>query len=321
MEPAGKKLLAGFIILFFFNAIPAFCGKILEKTYPVRPGGALSLICTLGDITVEGSPREELKLRIESNKDIEKNFELSFTQVGDSLSIRVDKRRGLGFFNFFKLFGKLRLFLSVPREFNLHLRTGGGSVRISSVSAVVEARTSGGEIKCEQVEGALSVHTSGGDIILAEIHGSLKAGTSGGDIIVRAAEGELTIRTSGGDIELEAINGGVEARTNGGDIVARRLSGKLLARTSGGDIKARFSSSPSGDCQLHTSGGGIKLYLPRNSNAYISARTSGGKVRAEIPIETTGEKKMGQLQGQLGHGGPRLSLKTSGGNIDIIPAD
>ncbi|HUU29769.1 MAG TPA: DUF4097 family beta strand repeat-containing protein [archaeon] len=341
MKTFGGKILGLIIILIVCAFSSAYCAKTLEKSFPIGPGGALTLINKAGSITLEGSSRSDVHLKIESTKDIEENFELTFERLGDSLFIRTERKSNLKpiLFGLIKVRDEsrssLNFTISVPENFNPNINTGGGAIEIRSVSGRVNGRTSGGSVKCEQVSGTLNAKTSGGSITCERISGPMTVKTSGGSIDLQGIEGafdastsggpikasELTgdgsLHTSGGSINVEVAAGNYNLKTSGGSITVQKLSGNISARTSGGGISVEFLQPPSEDCTLSTSAGNIDLSLPRQSGAMISARTSAGKVNTDLPITVTGEVGRGKLEGRLGSGGPLLDLSTSAGSINI----
>jgi hypothetical protein len=98
-------------------------------------------------------------------------------------------------------------------------------------------------------------------------------------------------------------------------------AGGLLAKTSGGDIEATFTGELAEDCSLGSSGGDIVVRVPRTAGFQLDASTSGGDVKAAgltLTIEQGGLGKS-KLAGAVNAGGPKLKLRTSGGDIVIRP--
>lgn len=118
--------------------------------------------------------------------------------------------------------------------------------------------------------------------------------TNGGSIEVERLEGSVSARTSGGSIGVEGAHGPVDLRTSGGSIRAEDVVGDLEARTSGGNVDAR---GVKGRVEARTSGGSIELL---DVHGPVRAETSGGSVRARF------------------RGPPEGTLRTSGGNVDVI---
>jgi len=173
----------------------------------------------------------------------------------------------------------VRARVRVPSEFSVDIRTGGGAIEI------------------EDLEGEVRVRSSGGNIEMGRIRGDVDAETSGGSIETVEVDGELRARTSGGPIRIFAVSGSVEART------------------SGGAISVRFTEAPSG--VLETSGGDIDVEFPEDEGMDLDARTSGGSVRIDEQLAVRGRVEPTRVEAEVGEGGDRLRLRTSGGDIRI----
>lgn len=323
-----KKLLhvlIGTLVFLSFTSANLFCAKTIEKSFPVGPGGSLEMTVSGSSVSVEGSSRSNVHVRVESKKDIEEHYELTFEQEGNKLIIVAERKKDSRFFGLIKTSSGngLKFTISVPENFNPQVRTSGGSIRTSTISGTVDIHTSGGSLTCERIAGSVSGHTSGGSINLKGIEGPFEAETSGGSITAKELDGDGSLRTSGGSINVEGCRGVLEAKTSGGSINVTGLDGLATAHTGGGGITMEMVNSPSGDCVLKTSGGGINLTMPRESNVTIYAKATGGKVHTDLPVTVTvqGEVSRGRLEGKIGSGGPLVSLKTSGGSIRISATD
>lgn len=139
--------------------------------------------------------------------------------------------------------------------------------------------------------------------------------TSGGALSIEDLTGELHARTSGGSISVGNVTGDVKLHTSGGSISTDTITGNLDAHTSGGSIRITIDKQLTEDAKLTTSGGSITAYLMANIQADIYASTSGGKVKSDFDID--GKVKKMSMKGKINGGGPKLTLKTSGGSIKI----
>jgi DUF4097 and DUF4098 domain-containing protein YvlB len=118
--------------------------------------------------------------------------------------------------------------------------------------------------------------------------------TSGGNVTLANLNGEQKGVTSGGNIDVNNVKGNVNIRTSGGNIAIEAFNGNMEAVTSGGNIKAENAT---GGLKLKTSGGNIRL---ASVSGNLDASTSGGNIGADIS--------------DLGE---RISLSTSGGNVNV----
>ncbi len=144
---------------------------------------------------------------------------------------------------------------------------------------------------------------------------NVELNTSGGSLSIEDLTGELNASTSGGSINIGNIVGDVKLHTSGGSINTDTVTGNLDAHTSGGSIKVTIDKQLTEDAKLTTSGGSITAYLIPDIQIDINASTSGGRVRSNFEID--GKVKKMSVRGSINGGGPKLTLKTSGGSIKI----
>ena len=86
---------------------------------------------------------------------------------------------------------------------------------------------------------------------------------------------------------------------------------------SGGSIQAHLTQRPGGESTLKTSGGGITLTVASNVAIDLDAHTSGGDIETDVPVTLLGKQSDSTLNGKLNGGGPRVVLRTSGGDIRL----
>lgn len=283
----------------------------VEKTFTVQPGGNFRALTQGGDIKISTADVNEVRItarqtfRTDSEKEADEilgEAKFSLEQQGNDVvaEFRFEKQPFRGFFGSWPPLS-VDFTVTVPRKFHLDLKTSGGDIDVASLQGNVKARTSGGDMKFARIDGDIDAHTSGGDIQLEEGTATAKLHTSGGDVEVNRAGGPTSVSTSGGNIHLDAV----------AEIVS--------ASTSGGDIVAKITQPIKNDTVLGTSGGRVKITVPKGAGFLLDASTSGGDVDASgmtLTIERGGVGKS-RLIGSVNGGGPKLKLRSSGGDIVI----
>ena len=179
----------------------------------------------------------------------------------------------------------------------------------------IEIRTAGGSIEVADRTGAVTLKSSGGSLRLGKVDGKVAALTSGGSISLGHCNGDANLKTSGGSIKAGNVNGSLSAHTSGGKIAVGNVSGHLDAKTSGGSINARLEHQIQRPVSLITSGGSINLAVRPDFKAVLDAKTSGGRVICDLPVEVSGKFSKKAIEGAVNGGGPKITMKTSGGNI------
>lgn len=319
MRPGFFKKSCGVMCMFVFTLffmysctadLSADTEDVINRSFNVSEGGTITMDVSRGSIEVDTGKGDLVKVKVirkvgTSNEDraqeIFEKYKIDFRHSGSDVTIETDDHvRRDGFFSWIRgLKFRVRFIVTVPEEYNLNLKTSGGSIRVSEIQGEVNARTSGGSLSFEYVKGPVWGKTSGGSIRL------------------EGCSGNVDVRTSGGSIRIGKVEGEVEAVTSGGSIHVKEVMGTINAHTSGGSMSATISRQPTDDCSLTTSGGSISVHLEEDIKVDLDASTSGGRVSTDFPITIQGQISKRKLKGKVNGGGPELRLKTSGGSIRI----
>jgi hypothetical protein len=324
-EKQTKYVFSGFVIcfavIFSFNGLWAVPPDSLTQTFEVAPGGVLKVSAEHGSVEVTSGGSDQVQIEVVPKgwglDELQDDFTISFDQSGNDVLVEIKRKSSLTkWFNFGRSKGFV-LYATVPFEFNVDLGTSGGSIAVADLKGEVKTTTSGGGLSFGQIEGPIWGRTSGGGIQLNECNGNVDVETSGGGIKIGAVDGTLRAHTSGGSISIESASGSADLATSGGSIRIENVAGQIKAKTSGGSIEAALLEQPEGDCYLGTSGGSVTVELASNLRFDVDAKTSGGQVKTELPMSVRGTIGKTKVQGELNGGGPKLVLRTSGGDIRI----
>jgi DUF4097 and DUF4098 domain-containing protein YvlB len=259
--------------------------KKLERSFTVSPGGSLIVDSDSASVHVSGGDTNQVTVHMiarGSEKDLA-NMRLEAVQKDGGVTVTMRGQEKRGWFNWSSWNSDGRIEVTVPRQFEISVRTGGGNVELTDTT------------------------------------GSAKLQTSGGDITARKVTGNVNARTSGGEILVDKVRGDVDADTSGGDVRLLNIDGKIRGNTSGGSVRCSLVGMNRG-ISATSSGGDIEVIVPRATAGNLNATTSGGDVTLEIPISTT-ELKDGRAKGSLNGGGPPIEAHTSGGGVSLRAAD
>ncbi|MDQ6800825.1 MAG: DUF4097 domain-containing protein [Acidobacteriota bacterium] len=287
----------------------------IHRSFNVAPGGTLTIDADVGDIRVDpGASGVTVDLTQHTNVS-RRHLQVTFDQQQNDVSVRARLEPTSRWFNWSD--DEAKFVVTVPSRYNVHLRTSGGDIKVGNLQGEARVKTSGGGITLGRIDGAVSGDTSGGDVSLDGGTGVIDLHTSGGGIRIGDASGAVTAKTSGGSIEIRHAAGDLIARTSGGGITIGEANGTVDAQTSGGSIKAQLAQQPHADSRLSTSGGGITISIAPNVSVDVDAHTSGGDVDTDVPVTLLGKQDDSSLQGKINGGGPKLVLRSSGGNIRL----
>lgn len=307
-KPAA--VMAAFLLVFAAVAGAGIKNEI-TRSFSVSPGGLLSVETDLGTVDIQTGDKNNVEVEVlltadtrdeDKAKEIFDRFQLDFEQEGDDVFITGDlskEKKGWNFWGGERNKLKVAFVVTVPHEFDVTVKTSGGSISVADLKGDVRVKTSGGSLDFDNIEGPVSAKTSGGSISLNSCAGSADVRTSGGSINIGRVAGEVVAHTSGGSINVEEVMGTIDAST------------------SGGSVNARITKQPEDDCRLVTSGGSVTVYLDPNMDFDLDARTSAGHVETDFPLKVKGRISKSSLQATINDGGPELYLRTSGGNINL----
>lgn len=316
--------IAAVLGLVSISAAHAAIESPIHRSFNVHPGGTIIIDADIGDIKVISGAanvsvdvNRHAKTMSRSHADeLFKDFEVTFAQEGNDVRIHARDHHPTSWFHWNSDLD-VHFVVNVPSQYNVDLKTSGGDISVSDLNGQVRANTSGGDISLGRINGVVDAHTSGGEVSMAGSHANATLSTSGGDIKVGDAGASLSVRTSGGSIDIRRAQSDLKAHTSGGSIEIGDAGGMIDASTSGGSIRARLSRQPRADSKLETSGGGITIHVASNVSLDVDAHTSGGDVTSDLPVTILGKQNDASLNGKLNGGGPKLVLRSSGGDIRL----
>jgi len=316
------------MLLLMASAVPglqaATTESHLEKTFPVKAGGQLTIEADRGSIDIATDDRADVVIEVRrkvSNASAQKAAELfgahvvTLEQDGDRVLVRAQvKEEARRIFDRGGQSFQVEYRVKTPKQFNFDLRTSAGSISSSDIDGKVKARTAGGSLKFAAITGTLDGNTSAGSIRAGLIGGLVTATTSGGSIhieemakggkvntaagsiTVNRSKSELTAVTSGGSIHLGEFEGNATLNTSAGAIDVKSARGFLVAHTSGGSISIEDAQET---VNADTSAGGITATFSAQPTGDCKLRTSGGSITVKLDSELCFD----------------LDAKTSGGRV------
>jgi DUF4097 and DUF4098 domain-containing protein YvlB len=123
------------------------------------------------------------------------------------------------------------------------------------------------------------------------------------------------IDTVNSDITVTGIRGTVNLDTVNGSIEARGLMANAWLDSVNGSLTAQFASVDKvQEVKLNSVNGRAELILPKDASAHLKADTVNGDIIVDqsIRLQKSGRTS---LRGDIGTGGPRITLDTVNGSI------
>ena len=285
--------------------------RSIEKTFAVESGGTIRIDTAGGNISVEPSTdgvvkvvaKETIRADSDSEADsILKTLKLSIDQLGRD--IVVSSRCESSVWGFHFGFGppvEVDFVVTVPADYAADLKTSGGNIEVGDLAGTVRA------------------HTSGGNIRLGRLKGDARASTSGGDVSLKEGEGAVDLHTSGGRDKGGAGGGSGEPL----DLGRKRGDRGRRKHALGVDKRRGHEGVDRGKAEgrLRTGDLGRNGQGHRGPGGRIQSRRSDerGRCQGRGPTITIGDGGIGKssLAGSVNGGGPRLRLRSSGGDIEV----
>jgi len=154
-----------------------------------------------------------------------------------------------------------------------------------------------------------------GDTHLEQVGSTVHFHTSRTDLDIPKLGGDLTMDSD--DLTANQITGPVRIVTRSKNIDLTQVAGDIHIENSDGDVNV-VAAVPLGNVDITNRSGSLVLTVPENANFSVNASTTeDDDLESEfgLPTTTSGDRK--SQQGTVGHGGVRLDLSTTHGNLEI----
>ena len=203
-----------------------------------------------------------------------------------------------------------------PAETRVRSRTGSGSQTVEGVRGPVEASTGSGSLAISRIGDEVRASTGSGSIKLDSVKGRVKAATGSGGIRGTGIAGPVVADTGSGSVRLEqTAPGGAEVKTGSGSVDVTGVRGPLRVRSGSGSVAAQ--GEPQGEWNLEVASGNVSVRLPPEAAFDFHARTGSGRISINHPLSVQGVIGRREVDGKVRGGGPRLSVWTASGNIQV----
>jgi hypothetical protein len=247
---------------------------------PILGGTHVHIVADDGAVRVFTADVSQVELQVFARGyEIPKDLEVSMLPNGDRVDIVAKTRHEWRFLDWWTS-RSLRLEVRVPRNVDVEVRSGDGSVEVDSIAGNLDVQTGDGHIAVRGARGAVRLRTGDGSIEGRDIDGSVDADTRDGHV------------------RLEGRFDGLTVHTGDGRLVANAWPGSRMLRP----------------WELQTGDGSVELGLPGGLGARIDASTGDGRVRSNLPLQAIGPSR---LAGDINGGGPPIIVRTGDGSIQL----
>lgn len=255
----------------------------VTKTFTVSGHARVRVTTDDGSVRVSTGDIKQVEIRVVySGYKLDKDLRVSSEQNGDSVEVEA-KTSGGGLWSWGVRHSSLRVEVHMPKEADLSVRSGDGSVEADSINGNVDITAGDGSITAQSLKGSMRFHTGDGHIEGRGLDGTVDASSGDGHINVEGRFDGLAIRTG---------DGSVNARAAAGSKVGTAWS-------------------------IHTGDGSVDLEVPGDLAANLDASTHDGHISLGLQVTVEGTFSSSSIHGKLNGGGAALTIRTGDGSIHL----
>src|SRR6267143_681617 len=264
----GTTVRIGIVCATLFAALTLGPGARAEewtKSYTVSGRAQVRVDTNDGAVRIATGDGKQVEFRvIYDGYELNKTIHVDSRQDGDSVQINA---RVTGHWGFSWGRGRRgpRIEVRMPKDADLQIDTGDGSVETQPLSGHVKIHTGDGSVHVQAVDGSVDIDTGDGSITVEGAKGDIRLHTGDGRIDARVEPGskltgDWTIRTGDGsvDVVLPAdLRANIDASTNDGHI-----SLSIPVTVEGTFSNSQIHGKMNGGGQaltIHTGDGSIRL--------------------------------------------------------------
>lgn len=256
-----------------------------DKTFVVANRAAVRVETNDGSVSITTGDTKQVEFHVEyQGYELNKSLVIESRQQGDAveLTARIPHRWqfSLGTIR------RLHIDVRMPRDADLSVKTGDGSIKAGAVTGNIDLSTGDGSLTVNSLRGDIRLHTGDGLIDGSDLDGKCDAYSGDGAIRLTGRFDILKARSGDGSIDVRALHGS-----------------KMDASWSIG----------SGD-------GSIEVALANDLPVDIEASTGDGHISSDIPITVEGTINKSRIRGKMNGGGQTLTIHTGDGSIRLKQA-
>jgi len=255
----------------------------VTKSFAVTGRANVRVETNDGSVRVTSSDAKQVEFRVEyQGYELGKTLRVDAHQDGDKveLTARVTGHWG---FSFGHNSRHLHIEVRMPREADLLVETGDGSVKAYSLSGTIDLHTNDGSITVENLKGDVKLRTGDGSIEARDLDGKVEADSGDGHIRIAGRFDALNVKTGDGSVNTRVLPGS-----------------KMVSSWT-----------------IRTGDGSVDLVLPSDFQTNIDASTGDGHISLGIPVTIEGTFKNSEMHGKMNGGGQPLTIHTGDGSIRL----
>jgi len=254
----------------------------VTKTFTVNGHASVHVLTDDGAVRVSTGDVQQVEIRVVyTGYKLDKDLQVETSQTGNSVEVTAKSRMNWSMFGVHHT--SLRVEVHMPKDADLTVNTGDGSVEADSIT------------------GNLDIQTGDGHIAVQGAKGNIRLKSGDGHIEGRGLDGRADITTGDGHVNIEGRFDALNIKTGDGSVTARADKGSTV-------------SSP---WNIHTGDGSVDLDLPGEMQANLDASTHDGRISLGIPVMVEGTFSSTKIFGKMNGGGQPIVVRTGDGSIRL----
>jgi len=252
------------------------------KSFTVSNRASVRVDTDDGSVVVTTGDTQQVEFRVEyQGYVLNKSLQIESNQRGDEVELTARMPRGWHFS--IGMIRRLHIEVRMPKDADLQVRTGDGSIKVSNLSGAIDLHSGDGALTVSSLKGAVRMRTGDGSIEGSDLDGKCDAVSGDGRIRLAGRFDVLSAKSGDGSVGVDALHGS--------------------------KLDSPWSIS-SGD-------GSIEVALPADLPADIDASTGDGHISSDIPITMEGMISKTRVHGKMNGGGSTLTIHTGDGSIQL----
>ena len=325
---------------------------------PFPTGSTLEIDNPHGDVTIVGKSGDD-KIHITVNKQIYSSSDSDANSKADQFNPRIIQSGSTVRVTLPSLNAATSdLDITVPDYADTSVTANHGDVAISGIHAPVNVTANHGDVElnsiigavdtrinnrsstfaAHQITGDVAVHGHADDMTVTDVsgqtslegefygdthfehlHGPVSFHTSRTQLNLVRLDGELNISPHS-DLTGDQIVGPTLLKTRSRNVTFNRITGNVDVANSDGSVDLT-GAPPLGDVSVENKNGEVSITVPEHSNFTVDAETKGGEISNDLNLKSVNENNRASVSGTVGHGGPRITVRTTHLDIGIHERD
>ena len=271
------------------------------KNFDVSGRATVRVETNDGSVRVSTGNTKQVEFRVEyQGYEIGKNLRIDTHKDGDKVEL-IARVTGHWGFSWGHNSRGLHIEVRMPREADLQVETGDGSVQADAINGTVNVHTGDGSVKASSLNGTIDLHTNDGSITVDNLKGDMRLRTGDGSIEARDLDGKVEADSGDGHIRIAGRFDALNVKTGDGSVDTRVLPGSKMVTS----------------WTIRTGDGSVDIVLPSDFQTNIDASTGDGHISLGIPVTIEGTFKNSEMHGKMNGGGQPLTIHTGDGSIRL----